>query len=165
MKTKLILTTLVLLVGFSVMAQNNNNRSRRINNRYNMDLVVDTAIMNKMNLEANMLTEILELQKNKQTAMREMMQQSRPSQGKRMSDEDRAKMLEQRTSFTAGYRAELRKIMGDQLYIQYLEKQLDSRQNMMNMSRQQQNRRAAQGGQRQMRNNNFNTEFNRDNNF
>lgn len=124
---KWMIAALCICCGMSAMAQTNNNSRRTTQPRQIADMVVDTAVINRMELNAQMVESILALQKSKQAAMQEMMKNSRPQKGERMSDEQRKALREQREAFTAEYRGELRKIMGDPTYITYLEKLVDSR--------------------------------------
>lgn len=131
MKVKMILTALCLCICLGAMAQRpNRDRSGAPGMPRHTDAVVDTAILNKMNLEAKMLSEILALKTAKQAENKENMKGMRPEKGKKMDEATRKAIREKQTAFTAGYRAELRKIMGDELYISYLEKQVDSRNAM-----------------------------------
>lgn len=133
MKLNLILTALILSCGMNVMAQDSNN-SRRVSRRGfsgERDAVIDTAIINRMNIDAKMMEEILSLQTVKKEEQKVQMEEIRKNGNKeqRRSKEARSKMIEQRQAFKTAYRLELRKIMGDELYIIYLEKVIDQRQN------------------------------------
>lgn len=140
MKVKMILTALCLCICLGATAQRNNrNNSGAPGMPRQTDAVIDTAILNKMNLEAKMLSEILALKTAKQTEIKESMKGMRPEKGKRMDEATRKAIYEKRAAFTAGYRAELRKIMGDELYISYLEKQVDSHNAMRGNMRQRPN--------------------------
>lgn len=124
----MILVALCLCVGLGATAQrDNSSRDNNRRSRQPMDAVVDTAVLNRMNLETKMMDEILALQKAKLAARQEMMKGARPEKGKKMDDAARQAMRTQQATFTADYRAELRAIMGDPLYISYLERQVDSR--------------------------------------
>lgn len=137
MKVKMILTALCLSICLGIMAQRpNRNNSRTSDMPRRADAVIDTAVLNKMNLEAKMLSEILALQTTKQNELKESMKSARPEKGRRMDEAARKAFREKQAAFTAGYRAELRKIMGDELYISYLEKQVDSRNAMRGNMRQ-----------------------------
>ncbi len=132
MKLKFILSALIICCGMNVMAQDSNN-SRRASRRgfsSERDAVVDTAIINRMNLDEKMKGEILSLQAAKKEEQKVQMEEMRKNGNReqRRSKEARAKMIEQRQAFKAAYRSELRKIMGDELYIIYLEKVIDQRQ-------------------------------------
>lgn len=90
------------------------------------DSVVDTAIINKMQLEPELVAKIIDLQQAKQEEMKTQM--SQPQGRGRMSEEDRKAMMVRREAFTKKYRADLRSLMGDDIYVAYLEKMLDARQ-------------------------------------
>ncbi len=131
MKVKMILAALCLCICLGAMAQRpNRDRSGAPGMPRHIDAVVDTAVLNKMNLDTKMLSEILALKTAKQAENKENMKGMRPEIGKKMDEAARKALREKQAAFTAGYRAELRKIMGDELYISYLEKQVDSRNAM-----------------------------------
>ena len=128
---KMIMAALLLLTGATAMAQRDNNlRGERRGMPGMGDMVVDTAIINQMNLEEKMHKEILMLQATKSEEMKAEMQkrrEERKGNRQRFSDEERKEMMEKSKAATQAYRNELRKIMGDDLYITYLEKKLDAR--------------------------------------
>ena len=155
MKKIMILAGICLAMCTSVMAQDfeggqrggqGGQRARR-----QMDMVVDTAVINHIDLKAETLQKVYELQQAKQAEQKEIMQSARPQKGQRMSDEDRKAFQEKRQAFTAQYRKELRALIGDEAYILYLERMVD-RQGMMRMGGQrpqgQGGQRGGQGGQR-----------------
>ena len=150
MKRKMFVTVLCLSLAAFAFAQNRNGGGQRPGARGNMDIVVDTAIINQMGLPAATVEKISSLQQSKQTEMRQQMQQMQGNKGQRLTDEQRASLQQKRSEFTQQYRKELREILGDQNYITYLEKQLD-RRNQFNASRpgQQQQRQAQAQQQRQ----------------
>lgn len=123
---KFILALCLCTLSLCAWAQQNQNRQFR-GPRRATDAVVDTAIMNKMEIAPEMMALILNLQQTKQEQMKAEMTQSR-GRGTRMSDEERQALADRRQTFSKIYRAELRAIMGDELYITYLEKMLDNRQ-------------------------------------
>ena len=129
MKIKMILAAVGLATALTAAAQGQGQgNGRQGNMRGNMDAVVDTAIINTLNVPADTKAKVLDLQKTKQAQMREMMKkQSRPEKGQRLTDEQRKQMQADRAAFTKQYRAELRTILGDAAYIEYLEKQIDRR--------------------------------------
>jgi cytochrome c556 len=124
MKTKSLLLTVCLGMALcgSLMAQSNNKNSNRRAPRQ-IDAVVDTAVLNKMSLDQKVYDQVIALQQSKLTEMQEQAKQDRADR----SEEARKARQEARKTFTAGYRAELRTLLGDELYIQYLERQLDQR--------------------------------------
>jgi cytochrome c556 len=124
MKTKSLLLTVCLSMALcgSLMAQSNNKNSNRRAPRQ-IDAVVDTAVLNKMSLDQKVYDQVIALQQSKLTEMQEQAKQDRADR----SEEARKARQEARKTFTAGYRAELRTLLGDELYIQYLERQLDQR--------------------------------------
>jgi cytochrome c556 len=124
MKTKSLLLTVCLSMALcgSLMAQSNNKNSNRRAPRQ-IDAVVDTAVLNKMSLDQKVYDQVIALQQSKLTEMQEQAKQDRADR----SEEARKAREEARKTFTAGYRAELRTLLGDELYIQYLERQLDQR--------------------------------------
>lgn len=145
MKKLLILAGICLTMCSGLVAQDfqggrgqggpNGQRMRR-----QMDAVVDTAIINHIDLSAEVLQKVYDLQKVKQEEQAASMKELRQNRGQRMSEEDRKAMMDKRQAFTAQYRKELRAIIGDEAYILYLEKSLDNRSMM---------RFGGQGGQRQ----------------
>lgn len=143
MKRIFLLACICMAVSLSAFAQNRQGgQGGQRGPRHNMDAVVDTAIINHMDLEAETLQKVLQLQSTKQAEQREMMGSLRSNRGQRMSEEDRNAMRTKMQDFTAQYRKDLRAILGDDLYISYLEKYCD-RQAMMRMMRP-----GMQGGQR-----------------
>lgn len=128
MKLKLMLTVACLSLAACAFAQNRQNNGRQRGQRGNFDMVVDTAIVNRIGLDKATYDKVLTLQKNKQQEMQTLMQNSRPEKGQKMSDADRKAMMEKREAFTKGYRAEFRNIIGTEKYIEYLEKQVDRQQ-------------------------------------
>ncbi len=152
MKLKLMLTLVCLSLAACVFAQNGQNGRQR-GQRGNFDMVVDTAVINRIGLDKATLDKVLALQQSKQTEMQNLMQNSRPQRGQRLSDEERKAMEEKRTAFVKGYRTELRNILGTEKYVEYLEKQVDSRQ--MGGMRPQQRQGGNRGGQQRQRSNDF----------
>lgn len=134
MKKYLIIATLGFMMGASAVAQDmnrggigrHNQGGRQPQSGYQMDQVVDTAVINHIDLEAEVLTKVHELQAVKKEALGAMMREMRPEKGARISEEQRKAVSEKREAFTVQYRKDLRALIGDEKYILYLEKQLDS---------------------------------------
>lgn len=136
MKVKMILAALCLCICLGTMAQRpNRGRSATPNMARPANAIVDTAILNKMNLEAKMLSEILALKETKQAEFTQEMKSAHLEKGKKMDNAARKAFQEKHATFMASYRTELRKIMGTELYISYLEKQVDNRRVMRNNMR------------------------------
>ena len=134
MKKTLILAGICLSMCLSAFAQNDMGRQNG-RMRPNFDAVVDTAVINHIGLDEAVLKKVYELQTTKQAEQREMFQNGmRRERGQRMSEEERQAMQTKRQEFTNQYRQQLRALIGDQLYITYLEKMLD-RQSMMRFQR------------------------------
>lgn len=136
MKTKFFLTALCLCLACSAMAQRHGNRNNRNANDpqstpHRIDMVVDTAIINSMNLEPEMVTAVLELQAQKSNELRakliEMATSRQQAQNQMPTPEEIAAMQTQIEEFKFEYRMKLRKILGVENYINYLEKQIDKR--------------------------------------
>lgn len=133
MKLRLFLIALCLCVGMSAMAQNHNNRGNRGGNRENrsaqsLDMVVDTAIINSMDLEPELVSAVLTLQAQKAEELKALIiKMAQQRQGQQMGPEAIAAMREQMDEFKFEYRMKLRKTIGVDNYITYLEKQLDKR--------------------------------------
>lgn len=133
MKLRMIITALCLCLGLCAMAQGHGNRNNR-NNRggersQNIDMVVDTAIINSMELEPEVVTAVLQLQAQKQEELKDIlikMAQSR-KEGQGFDKEAIAEMRQQMDDFKLEYRMQLRKVLGTANYITYLEKQVDKR--------------------------------------
>lgn len=161
MKKFLILASMCLVMSVSAIAQDKpakremaprqrpQQEQMQQRQRRSMDVVVDTAIINHMDLSAEVLQQVMALQEAKQAEQKKAMSEMRQNRnGQRMSEEERKAMREKTQAFTAQYRKELRALLGDEAYIAYLEKMVDSR-NMMRMGggRPQ---AGQMGGQRQM---------------
>jgi hypothetical protein len=152
-KTIFSLTLCLLMSAGAVMAQdrrNSGNNQRRAPQQ--MDAVVDTAVLNKMELEPQLLTQILELQTTKQAEQKATLEAEKQSRtgadGKRqkLTDEQREARRQEQEAFTAGYRSQLRTLMGDALYIAYLERLVDARGMMRMPVRNNQNSGNQRGG-------------------
>lgn len=129
MKKLLMLAGLCLAICSSVVAQDFGQGGRQGGQRgprRQMDAVVDTAIINHMDLNQEVLQQVYKLQEAKQAEQKEAMGNMR-QRGQRMSEEGRKEFMEKQQAFTAQYRKELRALIGDENYITYLEKMLDRR--------------------------------------
>lgn len=128
MKKILFITSLMLCLCMGAFAQQQRQPGQRGGNQMRaqrqMDAVVDTAVINHMDLEQALLDQVYALQNTKQAELRESMQQTR-QRGQRWTEEQRKEMMEQRAAFNQQYRKELRTLLGDETYILYLEKLLD----------------------------------------
>ena len=102
-----------------------------------------------MNISADVLQKVYDLQKSKQEEQQKVMAGFRQQRGQRLSEEERKAMMEQREAFTAQYRKELRALIGDETYITYLEKQLNRQGMRMMMGGGQRPNGGQFGGQRQ----------------
>lgn len=145
MKKLMMLAGLCLMVSISAVAQDFQGNRQGRGPRRQMDAVVDTAIINHMNLDEAVLQKVYQLQEAKAQEQRESMGQTR-QRGQRMSEEDRQAFMDKMQAFKTQYRKDLRAIIGDDAYILYLEKSLDNR--AMNFMRGGQGR--PMGGQRPM---------------
>ncbi len=141
MKKFLILASMCLVMSVSAIAQDKpakremaprqrpQQEQMQQRQRRSMDVVIDTAVINSLNLEAEVMEKVTALKEAKQVEQREAMKEMRATRGQQMGEEERKAMREKMQAFTAQYRKELRTILGDEAYITYLEKMLD-RQNM-----------------------------------
>lgn len=135
MKLKVLICSLCLCFSMCAMAQNHSRSNR--GNRGNeaprqFDMVVDTAIINSMELEPETISAVLQLQAQKQEELKAIlieMAQSR-KEGQNFDPQAIAEMRQQMDDFKLEYRMAFRKIIGTANYITYLEKQLDNRQSM-----------------------------------
>lgn len=153
MKLRMIITALCLCMGVCAMAQGHGNRGNRAgrgaqSGPQNLDMVVDTAIINSMDLEPELIAAVLQLQAQKQEELKVViikMAQSR-QEGQGFDQDAIAAMRQQMDDFKQEYRMALRKVLGAANYITYLEKQLDKRP-AMGGGMPGGNRRMMQGGQ------------------
>ena len=144
MKKCMILLALCLTMCAVAMAQ---NRPQRGGNNHQMmqagqhmpapnaDAVVDTTIINHIGLSDDVLAKVYNLQQAKKESLGAMMREMRPERGTRMTEEQSKAFTEKRSEFVTNYRKELRELIGDEAYINYLEKQLDSRSLSQGMRR------------------------------
>lgn len=98
--------------------------------RPGMEMIADTTITNHMNLSDEQLKKIDELNADYQAKMKAMISQ-RGEAGRRMSREDREGRMQLIKDQKTAARQQLRAVLGDELYIQYLECQLDRTPAMM----------------------------------
>lgn len=135
MKLKMFFTVLCLCLGICGMAQDNgrgHRGNRGAESPKSFDMVVDTAIINAMELEPDMIAEVLQLQAQKQEELKAIlikMAQTR-KEGQNFDKQAIDDMRQQMDDFKLEYRMALRKILGTANYITYLEKQVDKRQAM-----------------------------------
>lgn len=110
---------------------NRGNRGGNEGALRSMDMVVDTAIINTMDLEPEIVTKVLELQSKKAEELKakiiEMASQAQANQGQGFDPKAIAAMREQMDEFKFEYRMAFRKIIGVDNYITYLEKVIDKR--------------------------------------
>jgi len=151
MKKIMILAGICLAMCTSAIAQDFGQGGQRQGGqrmRRQMDAVVDTTVINHMDINVEVLQKVYTLQEAKQKEQKAQMEEMRKNRnGQRMSEEERNAFTEKQKAFTAQYRKELRAILGDEAYIIYLEKMLD-RQGMMRMGGRPQ-MQGQRGGQRQ----------------
>ncbi|MBQ0056439.1 MAG: hypothetical protein KBT20_02175 [Bacteroidales bacterium] len=136
MKKSLILTAVSILISISAMAQGHkgnhpsvqprNGNAPRVQMQHNIDAVVDTAVINHIDLSKSTLEEVTKLQEKKKNEMMKMTKDMK-KEIQQLSEEQRAEMRKKQEDFKAQYRKDLRKVLGDEKYILYLEKQLDRR--------------------------------------
>lgn len=111
----------------TAMAQNEMpNRPARGGMRTGTEMVADTTIINHLSdtISVEQLKQIEAINENYRAKMQEMMTQ-RSTDGRRMGREDREARMAQIKQNKAAARKELREVLGDELYIEYLEAQLD----------------------------------------
>lgn len=147
MKKFLLLASLCLAICSGVSAQDfqgrqGGQRGQR-GNRMQIDMVVDTAIINHMDLSEEVLQQVYQLQEKKHAEQKEAM--SSMKRGQRMNEEELKAFMDRQQEFNAQYRKELRALLGDEAYIAYLEKMLDRRPSFGMMRG-----RGQMGGQRPM---------------
>ena len=131
MKKFLFLAGICLSMSMALMAQDNHRRGGGRRMPFSIDAVVDTAVINHIGLEDAVLQQVYKLQETKMAEQREQMENGmRRERGQRPSEEELAAMREKRQAFTDQYRQQLRALIGDQLYITYLEKMLDRQATM-----------------------------------
>lgn len=110
---------------------NRGNRGGNEGAPRSLDMVVDTAIINTMDLEPEIVTKVLELQSKKAEELKakiiEMASQAQANQGQGFDPKAIAAMREQMDEFKFEYRMAFRKIIGVDNYITYLEKVIDKR--------------------------------------
>lgn len=131
----------MLLICSAAVAQNRGgNRNRQGGGRgFQPMAVIDTAVVNHIGLSEELLAQVYALKDAQAEEAKEQMSKMMPERGKRMNEEARAEMMEKMAAMKQGFRKQLRALIGDEMYIAYLEKALDTRN--MNMMR------PMQGGQ------------------
>lgn len=130
MKKVLVCLACMLLVCAGAVAQNRQGgRNNRQGNgrQFQPMAVIDTAVINHIGLSDEVLAQVYALQEKQAAVAEEQMKGMMPERGKRMTEEARNEMQEKTTKMKAAFRLELRNLIGDESYITYLEKQLDSR--------------------------------------
>lgn len=128
MKLRMLISALCICMSICAMAQGP-GRGNRGGKPQSFDMVVDTAIINSMDLEPELVTAVLQLQAQKQEELKATlikMAQSR-QEGQGFDQEAIASMRQQMEDFKLEYRMALRKLLGTANYITYLEKQIDKR--------------------------------------
>lgn len=127
MKKMLFACACMLLIFTGVMAQNRQGGRRQGGPRFQPAAVIDTAVINHIGLTDEVLAQVLVLQeKQAELAKTEMGQNMQ--RGQRMSAENREKMMENLKLMKQKFRLQLRELIGDEKYIQYLEASVDQRQ-------------------------------------
>ena len=92
--------------------------------RGSAEMIADTTITNHLGISDEQISQINKLNTEYQEKVKEMM--TKPNEdGKRLSREDREARMKQIGTQKQEARQQLRKILGDDLYITYLEKRLD----------------------------------------
>lgn len=118
------------LMAQNVMPQGRDGRPMRGGMRPGQELVADTTITNHMNLTPEQQKEIDSINASYQEQMKEMMSK-RSEDGKRLSREEREARMKQIAEQKKDARLKLRTVLGDDLYIEYLETSLDRMPAMM----------------------------------
>jgi len=120
----------MLLVCAGAVAQNRQGGRNRGNHQARMFqplAVIDTAIINHIGLSEEMLKEVYTLQSDQEEEAKKAMEGMMPERGKRMSEDAMKGMQEKMTATKSEFRGQLRNLIGDEMYITYLEKSLDMR--------------------------------------
>lgn len=137
MKLKVLICSLCLCFSMCAMAQKHSRGNRGNSGNEaprQFDMVVDTAIINSMELEPETISAVLQLQAQKQEELKailiKMAQSRNNNNGQNFDPQAIAEMRQQMDDFKLEYRMAFRKIIGTANYITYLEKQLDNRQSM-----------------------------------
>lgn len=125
-KTILAALCCLTLSAGSLVAQDNAHSQfgRQGRGGRSVEQIADTAITNHLDLQPEQLTQVEALN----TRYKEQLQAQQKgfaTDGRRMSREDREARVQQFRQTRQQFRAELRTILGDSLYIQYLEESLD----------------------------------------
>lgn len=136
---KLMLAALCCMMSFSSFAQEQQMNSLRqrmpqaqvqANIQMPMQMVADTTITNKMDLSPEQLQKVVDLNAAFASSYKSLIAESHPVQGSRMSREDREAFQQKLVSARQEARKQLRDILGDEAYINYLELCLDNQQRM-----------------------------------
>lgn len=112
----------------SVMAQNQmpqGGRPMRGMMRGGATLIADTTITNHMNLTPEQTQQIMVINDNYRAQMQAAMSGNHHGDGQHMSREDREARMQQVQGQRKEARKQLRAVLGDDLYIEYLELSLD----------------------------------------
>ncbi len=147
---KYIITLAIAVVSLNASAfharQDDNKQKPRQEQRQG-DMVVNIKTMESLNLSEKQLNQIKELQQKKSEEMKSMREERKDTKEKKSEEakEERKAQMEKMQAFKADYRKDVRKILGDDKYIEYLEKQVDQ-QGMQRQGMRQNQRRGPQGG-------------------
>lgn len=123
----LLLSAFVLMTSFACFAKKSSTQQQQRDNVINMEVI------SKMGLSDETVSKVESLFKSKQSEMQSLMEANKPSSNSRPSEEEMETAKERMTLFTAQYRAELKKILGDK-YVTYLELYIDSQPQMPQQS-------------------------------
>lgn len=119
-----------MIIGTSaVWAQQQQGRGERQRGGRAMVQLADTSILNQMGLTTAELVKVAELNEAFKEQLKE--QGGQRERGKRLSDEEREAQRTAMAAKVAEGRKQLRKILGTERYIEYLEKLVDRRPMMM----------------------------------
>ncbi len=128
-------------------AKQDDNKQKPRQEQPQGDMVVNMKTMESLSLSEKQLNQIKELQQKKAEEVKSMREESKDTKEKKSEEakEERKAQMEKMQTFMADYRKDVRKILGDDKYIEYLEKQVDQQGTQRPGMRQNQ-RRGGQGG-------------------
>ena len=124
MKKLMIAALCCMLCTSAMMAQGQRKMTTTQMNAVPVQMVADTTITNHMELTAAQKQKINELNKAFVEKVRTEMSENR-AKGKRMTEEERDAFQKKSAEARKAALKELRQVMGDDKYIEYLEKSLD----------------------------------------